>query len=225
VRGLLALALGCGGAPEPDDVPVVAEPPVETWRLLGRTGDGWSSPEAESARDECGAPERCSVETWSRDGAAPLHLVRDPDRMWRSGRRDTWRTTWRGLSGSLALCIGAPLAIPPATDPAGFRLLHERDGAFRWTVHLSGANPCGLSGQLELDALADRVRPHDLRVDGLAWAEGGRELAQERARSLARAEAEARWAAADADERARILAALRQDPGSAELVRRLEATP
>ena len=55
----------------------------------------------------------------------------------------------------------------------------------------------------------------------MAWTDGGLEVARERGRALARAMAESRWAEASAEERARIIVALQQDPDSAALVARL----
>ncbi|MEC7948062.1 MAG: hypothetical protein VX265_10885 [Myxococcota bacterium] len=129
------------------------------------------------------------------------------------------------MSGTLALCLGDPLATPPAGDPAGFRLLHARSDSWAWSVHLSGANPCGLDGQIELDAHGHRVRTHGLRAATLPWAEGGREAVVPVARRMARDAAEDRWPEADEAERARIIAALAKDPEAAPLVRRLEAGP
>ena len=142
--------------------------------------------------------------------------------MWQPGRRDPWRTTWRSLAGTLGMCLGDPLATPPAGDPGGYRLLHARGDTWGWSVHVSGANACGLEGQLELDAHVDRVRVHDLLVGGQPWASGGRERAAPIARALARDAAEARWPDADEQERARILAALHKDPDAAALVERLQ---
>jgi len=145
--------------------------------------------------------------------------------MWRDGATEQWQTGWRGLAGPLDLCLGDPLATPPAGDPGGFRLLHERGGHWRWSVHFSGANPCGITGHLELDATADRVDANALAVDGAPWARGGRERARARARALARAEAEAAWTNATGPERVRILNALKHDPAAAGLVEALESRP
>lgn len=226
----LVVALGC--APEAPPGPVSAPPPsrappTQTWRRTGSTASGVTPAGAERIQSRCGGP--CEVESWHPEpaaaGAAPLLLVVEGDRLWLDGHRGAWRTRWRSLSGTLALCLGDPLATPPAGDPGGHRLLHQRAGEWRWSVHLSGANVCGLSGHLELDALGDRVRAHALQVGHLSWAEGGREAAAPTARGLARAAAEARWPTADAAERAEILAALSKDPEASALVLALQAQP
>ena len=222
---LLVLLLACTGVQDPalpseTDAPSKHAPAqTRTWR---RAPD-FSTPDVEQVdtHQRCGPTSRCTVESWTLDSAPPIHLIRAQRAMWRAGTREEWRTRWRGLAGPLDLCIGDPLALPPADDPGGFRLLHDQQDSWRWSVHLSGANACELEGHLEIDALADRIQTHHLRVDGMAWTDGGRELARERGRELARAIAESRWAEASAEERARIIAALKQDPDSAALVARL----
>lgn len=218
------LVLACSIAPAPPaDAPPgpVAAPGTQTWRRTASTAAGVSPTGTGRAQERCTSD--CTVEQWERPGeGGSLLLVREGDRLWRDGRRDAWRTAWKTLSGTLALCLGPPLATPPAGDPSGYRLLHERGQDWRWSLHLTGANPCGLSGQVELDALADRVLTHDLLVQGTPWSSGGRELAAPTARALARELAADRWPSADEAERQEILAALHKDPDAVELLEQLQ---
>lgn len=171
----LALAVACASDPAPPAP--AAKDATRTWRRIGSTADG-AAPEAATAEAaRCASP--CVAELWEptsdASAATSIVLLRSDSEMRAADRRGVWQTTWRGLSGTLALCLGDPLATPPAGDPAGFRLLHAREGQWAWSVHLSGANPCGLDGQIELAAHGHRVRTHDLRAATLPWADGGRE--------------------------------------------------
>ncbi len=181
-------------------------------------------PGARALLDRCAAARPCVVERFEGPGEI-VDLLHAGDHITPVGRLDRWPTAWRGLAGTLGVCLGDPLAIPPAGDGGGFRGLHRRGEAWRWSVHLSGDNRCGLSGHLELDATADRLGANGLRVDGLAWEHGGRERARDRARMWLREDARRRWPTADEAERAALLAALSKDPDAAALVAELEATP
>lgn len=201
---------------------------TRSYRLVGQlSADGANAPAFPGARallERCGDRRPCSVERFEAPDAT-VDLVRVADHIEVPGRLDRWPTRWRGLAGTLGVCLGDPLAVPPAGDPGGFRTLHQRDEAWRWAVNLSGDNRCGLAGPVELDATADRVGAVGLTVDGVAWSDGGREVARDRARVWLREHARQRWPLADEAERAQLLAALAKDPDAATLVAELEATP
>ena len=139
-----------------------------------------------------------------------------------------WRTRWPGLGASLGVCVPDPLALPPAGDPSGTRLL-EQDGSpggsgtirRRWVVVLSGDNPCRLSGELRLAVTGNKVDAKGLSVSGLPWTRGGRELARDNARGELRRYAEQSWDTLDPTEQEALLRALREDPLAGDLVERL----
>lgn len=150
----------------------------------------------------CADARPCAVELWRDDQGHTLTLLRagrtlrpviddrvvtPPKGSRRHAATGRWRTHWQTLGSVLPACIEDPLAVPPAGDAAGFRLLQaspEDLAAGRWALHFSGANRCALSGMLLLDATRDHADANALTVDGLPWKRGGRERALARLNAL-----------------------------------------
>ena len=130
---------------------------------------------------QCADPGACAAELWrAADGTEATLLRTRAQLRW---QEDTWPATWQRLGGALSMCLGDPLASPPAGDPAGFRILLARappaeDDAAQWILRLSGQNRCRLSGALILQARRDRVDARELLCDGVPWTAGGRDRAQ-----------------------------------------------
>lgn len=86
-----------------------------------------------------------------------------------SGPDERARGRWNAVGSVLGACLGPPLNLPPAGDPAGRR---GTDGT-SWLIDLSGANRCALSGRLSLGIRGDRADTSELLAGGLGWASGG----------------------------------------------------
>ena len=181
---LLALLASCG---EAELVEPPAEPPAALFRLAQ---DG-------------------EVQRWTADGETALLDTRSSV-LTRGDATRKVRTHWPAWQ-TLSMCLGHPLALPPAGDPAGFRLLVWEDEV-RWRVELSGTNTCQASGHVELDVSADVVDVDGLLVDGSPWREGGRERALELALQAFRATLLERWAELSDRERSEALLLLQHDP-------------
>lgn len=110
----------------------------------------------------------CSAERWT-DGEQVVDVVRAGHDLRIDGL--TGRTDWLRIGPTLMGCLGDPLALPPADDPGGTRSF---DGEW-WTLHMSGANACRVSGELRLHAWKDQADWHALAVDGVPWDAGGRQ--------------------------------------------------
>jgi hypothetical protein len=228
----LILAIGvaaCGETPTPPAAqPPATTPPKERHlRLVGEAGDGVTGPGfvgAAALLELCRDAHPCRAERWQDQAGDEIDLVRVGDRIRRPDRLDRWPVQWRGLAGTLTVCMGDPLATPPAKDPQGFRALHQRGTEWRWSIDLSGANPCGIAGRIELDATRDRLRAVELTVDHQPWDSGGRALANERARSIVRADIQRRWPTADAATREKWRRQLRLDPDGGPLLEQLSSS-
>lgn len=121
------------------------------------------------------------------------------------------RLRWPGL-GTLGMCLGEDvLADPLPADPGAFRKLVWGVEPW-WHLALSGMNRCSLDGELVLGAVADRVDPSGLRVEGLPWQRGGRQRAKVILAAGLRAEAERVWPTLDGPARIRLLDLLARDP-------------
>ncbi len=138
------------------------------------------------------------------------------------------RTRWPGLGASLAVCLPEPLALPPAGDGGGARLMEQTGGPGVarptrrwWVIVLTGDNPCHLTGELRLAADGLKVDAKGLSVSGLPWQSGGRQLARDNARAQLRLYAEENWSTLNAVEQDALLRALREDPKASTLVERL----
>jgi len=94
--------------------------------------------------------------------------------------RQPWPAQWVGITGTLRACLGDPLSIPPTDDPESVRTLVTTGDETQWWLHFSGNNPCGLEGQVRLNATNDEVDTSALRCEGKRWREGGRECAKKR---------------------------------------------
>jgi len=121
-------------------------------------------------------------------------------------------TTWSALGSILAGCLQDPFALPPAGDPGAFRHLLLGAQGTAWVLHLSGENPCRLSGEVRLGILPDGVSVEDLMADGLPWRAGGAERALALWRAAARVEVRDHFLELPTEERILGLEALVHDP-------------
>jgi hypothetical protein len=214
-----SLLVACAAPPAPaPPVPPAAPAARAVWSLVGRaTSDGLDTPPLPDGTAVLGPA--CATVNASLHGDGPPCLVEDwtdgptTVRVTRAGARLRFdgapgRTTWTPIAGILSTCLGDPLALPPARDPVGQRIL---DGA-TWLLALSGQNMCGLSGTLRLDVTRDHADWSDLSADGLPWSKGGREAAQIHVRAQLREVVRTRWSTLDPDSRDDALRALALDP-------------
>jgi len=214
----LLVACAAPPAPVPHVAPVLPPEPTRAWSLVGRaTSDGLDTPPlpdgAAALGPACatvnlslrGDGPPCFVEDWT-DGVTTVRVTRAGARLRFDGAPG--RTTWTPIDGIVSACLGDPLALPPARDPVGQRIL---DGT-TWVLALSGQNACGLSGTLRLDVTRDHADWSDLSADGLPWANGGREAAQSHIRAALREVVRTRWETLDAEDRDDALRGLALDP-------------
>lgn len=161
----------------------------------------------------------CAAERWRAEGGSPPAeriLLRDGDRIVWLDDQTVWPARWRQISGALLHCLGDPLAVPPAADPAGGRDLLEDPTApqarWWWRIRLSGQNRCDLRGSLRVAATAPKIDLSELRVGDLPWHSGGRQRAEAHLRAELRELARTSWDALPEAEQADLLRALRADP-------------
>jgi len=230
--GLLAPHQAC--SPEGGGAAGVT-PSSSTWRLVGEHAIGAprpaSHPSFAGALDLLGAdcttaavrlgaaPPPCRVELWRRqDGTAPDALflvVGSASELDVEGRAILRPTRWTRLGPTLGDCLGDPLDLPPAQDPAGFRGLVVTAGEPRWMLSFSGANRCALSGWILLSAADEGVDVERLEVDGLPWRAGGVERARERLRFWVREQLQRQIQVLGPEERIVGFEALVHDPDPA----------
>ncbi len=235
----LALAWMVGCAPEPPPLPP-AEPqapaPAALWRLAGVVSDdptqGIDHPHFEGGADTLGEdckvaraslrsrPPPCVAELWRpvapspQQGDAVLVRVGDQTRLRILGQDLDHDARWSLMGGTLGPCVSDPLALPPAGDAAGLRVLERLDGAYGWVLRFSGQNPCHLSGDLRLPIQGQRVDASGLSVDGTPWTEGGAQLAQERRLTWHRLLVRERWNELTPEDKILSIKALSEDPSS-----------
>ncbi len=171
-------------------------------------------PPATESRDEATTlpfrlVETGAVQTW-RAGDEEAVLDTTTRRLTRGDQTYRARLQWPSWQ-SLELCLGDPLALPPAGDPAGFRLM-AWDPEPTWVLDLSGANRCNATGQVSFRVDADSVNVEALLIDGLPWGEGGRERGRELALQAFRADVLTSWSAASETDRSNALLLLQHDP-------------
>ena len=184
---ILLLACAESAPPAPPPVPIPEAPPLPAalrWRILGRMGPVLSTLPSplpfeggEALMARCAGQLPCSAERWEREDGRRMDLLRVGDVVVAADGAFTWPARWRRLNGDLAACAGDPLALPPAGDPGALRILVEEAAGPWWEVSWSGANRCGLTGQLRLRADAETVDATGVIVEGLPWSKGGRERA------------------------------------------------
>ena len=131
------------------------------------------------------------------------------------------RRKWREWE-PLRLCLGGPLADPPADDPGAYRKLiwGERP---RWVLQYAGTNLCSATGLVILEADGPGVDVSGLMIDGLPWPRGGLERARELGMGYVQSQAVDWWLSGSDREREVLLRTLRDDPdpGSAEALYRI----
>lgn len=181
---ILAVLLACG-APAPE--PPAPEPLPTLFRLAA---DG-------------------AVQTWVA-GDETVTLDTTSGRLSRGEVELKARSTWPAWQ-TLALCLGDPMTMPPAGDPAGFRVL-AWDDPVHWRLELSGANTCQATGTVILDAVRDEVDVGGLLIDGRPWREGGRERGHALALQAFRGTLVDRWPELSERERSEALLLLQNDP-------------
>ncbi len=165
-----------------------AEPAAHDWILQGRvtpqTSPHSDAPPFEGGRgliEQCGTIRPCAAERWTQaaDSATTVTLLRRGDQFYQEDGT-TWNARWWTISGILRACLGDPLSVPPTTDPGAYRTLHTpADGGY-WTIHLSGQNPCGLTGEVRLMLKEDKIDLSDLKCGDKPWKKGGRKCAMSR---------------------------------------------
>ncbi len=176
-----------------------------------------------AAQTTGGKPPPCRVERWQRvtqPGSTPpgrdseaIHLVvGERSLLTLDGAHYRRKTVWRGLGPTLASCLQqAPLALPPAEDDDGLRLLVQDGAVLYWTLRFSGQNPCGLEGRLRLAIVGPTVDASGLAVQGVGWSEGGRDLAHIELAAWLRLLVRERWASLDDAERILVIQGLARD--------------
>jgi len=223
---LLVIQLGCQPEPAPS-APFVkaAEPTLRRWRLAGVESDTPGSSSGFPPTDVSFLPPDCTgtciTEHWRplepaqldeaasnavfvrMKGESTLHL---------DGRAHPADTRWPLMGTVLGPCIGDPLALPPADDPEGSRMLEQRGTELRWVIRLSGANGCNIDGVLRLPLRTGRVDASLLSVDGKPWAEGGAELAAALRRAWLRILVRESWPKLTDEDQILALEGLRKDP-------------
>ena len=117
--------------------------------------------------------EPCFKEVWSNPSTTHVAYWSDDAYHW--SEKQQFKTRWRGLNGTLLVCLGHPYSVPVSLDPAGTRKYLETG---LWELSLSGNNKCALSGTLYLSVNKERLNFKNLMAGGLPWAEGGLEQAQ-----------------------------------------------
>ncbi len=135
---------------------------------------------------QCGTIRPCAAERWvsQPDGAEEKILLRRGDQIYQEDGTP-WTATWWTVSGILRACLGDPLSVPPTTDPDAYRALHTGPEGTHWRLHLSGKNPCGIAGSLDLVVDEDKIDLDRLTCGGSPWRKGGRACAMKhRAASL-----------------------------------------
>ncbi len=127
---------------------------------------------------QCDSIRPCAAERWVRKGpeAEVLTLLRRGDKIAHVDGTE-WIATWWSISGILRACLGDPLSVPPTSDPGAHRTLHTGPDGTRWRIHLSGQNPCGLTGAVDLMVDEDKLDLSRLSCGGEPWKKGGRSCA------------------------------------------------
>lgn len=128
---------------------------------------------------QCGTIRPCAAEHWTTDDGLGQTLLRRGDQFFQQDGT-AWNARWWTISGILRACLGDPLSIPPTSDPGAYRTLHTGGADQHWRIHLSGQNPCGLAGSVDLDVAEDKIDLSRLTCGGASWKKGGRECAKER---------------------------------------------
>ncbi len=226
---LVALLCSCDPAPEP--APPPPPPKVVRWQLVGAISaegnlpyPGFGGAEALLGQDCAVAsadmkarPSPCIAERWravESPGTPEVTVLRVGRklRLSRGGEVLDRSAEWSLLGPTLAACLGDPMDLPPAGDPAGVRSLIEDGGGLRWSLGLRGDNPCRLRGELSLPLSADRVDTSALQVEDRPWSDGGVERARELLNAWLRLELRERWPELGRAEKILGLERLSNDP-------------
>jgi hypothetical protein len=157
------------------------------------------------------------VETWMAPGGRTVTFDRKKRKLTRNdGGQGAVRKVpkrWQEW-GPLRLCLGAPLADPPAEDPGAFRKLIWEESPY-WVLEYSGLNLCNATGVARLQADGQQVDVSDLWIDGLRWHDGGLERAYELGMGHIQASAVEWWLTGTDVSREVLLRTLRDDPDPA----------
>jgi len=228
---LLALLGACGDEPAPEPTPTT--PPATTvWRLdaLVSTdvelqaryptfpgGAELLGVDCASARDAIGErPPPCTAEHWvaitGDSDAAPLTHLRVGEHSQLLDIAPRRKQGWSLLGATLGPCLGDPLALPPAGDPDGLRLLQRDEDGLWWVLRLWGDNPCKLDGAVRLPVTGERVDTSALSVDDHPWSEDGHRIAEGHRRAWRRLLVRERWHELAPADKILALQGLAEDP-------------
>jgi len=223
---LLAMQLGCQPEPEPSPpVAATTEPTLRRWRLAGvesntpGASSGFPPTEVSFLPPDCRGT--CIAEHWRPlEPGPPYQAANDAVFLRMKGENSVTvdglahpaDTRWPLMGSVLGPCIGDPLALPPADDPEGSRMLEQRGAELRWVIRLSGANGCNIDGELRLPLRTGRVDASLLSVDGLPWSEEGAELAAAVRRAWLRLLVRESWPELTAEDQLLALEGLSKDP-------------
>lgn len=209
----LLLLAGCS-SPEPARPEAPAQPPAAEGEL--------SLPEAAPGLYRLIVPGE--VEIWQSEDSRQVRFDRKRRLLTRSDQPEApvkAKRKWREWE-PLMLCLGRPLADPPAEDEGAYRKL-AWDERPRWVLQYSGMNRCSATGVIILEADGPGVDVSGLVIDGLPWPRGGLERARELGMGYVQSQAVEWWLSGSDPEREVLLRTLRDDPdpGSADALYRI----